>query len=298
MVQKKSTGYKPQPLKFDIKQYAQSPNEAIPRQYFFAAFCSPRGCGKTYSVCQLIKAYEKDPPVNPETNDKAKIKTFVISPTYDQNDAFKSLKSIEDENVYRTYDNNVLEDILAKLKAHKDERDQYEKELAVYKKYAKMQKETDIDKLKPEELFLLEKIDFQPPEKVDEYSFFLVVDDMLGSKMFSTGKNPFVQLCIKNRHHRLNIIILSQHLKAVPKSLRGNVNVFWIGRFGSRSILPDLYEETASALCTEKEFEELYDAATEGKHGALVVDFTKPQDQRFSRSFEEYLVPGKPPQPL
>lgn len=290
MPQREPTGYRPPELKFKKSSYAQSKNLSLPRQYFVMAAIAPRGVGKTYSTCQLLKAYEDSPPIDSDGNRQG-VRIFVISPTFQANECFKALKNLDEDDVYGTYSEGVLKEILEKIEHENEETKKYQEAVKRWKRFQKAKRPEDLSQ---EDLLWLDMNDFEPPE-TPKYphgvSNFLVVDDMVGSSVYKQGQNPFTNLLLKNRHHRINIVLLAQSLKSIPRTVRGNVSVWWIGRFGTRSHLPDLYEECGSALCREDQFEELYDAATQDQHGALVIDFSQPKDKRFSQSFHTVLKP-------
>lgn len=296
MVELKSTGYKPPALTYKSTKYAQSKNPVLPSMYFVSVFCGPRGGGKTFSATQLIKAYEESPPIDTDNNKHA-IRTFIISPTFEQNECFKALKSLDMDDVYLTYSPDVLEEILAKIKAEEEAIKEYKEKLALWKKFKRVKSETDLNKLLEKEglmcLFNLDMDDFQepePPRYPNGVSNILVIDDMIGSSIFSNGKNAFTHLLLKNRHHRLAICIMSQNLKSIPKAIRGNCSLWWVGKFGSpKPLLEELYDEIASGSCTFEQFEQYYKTATDRDYGSLVVDFSKPKDKRFSINFVDYL---------
>jgi hypothetical protein len=287
----RSTGLNLRELKYKKTPYPQSPLDVLPRQFFTLLALGPRGSGKTYSVCQLLKEFERHPPENPDGT-RQEVRTIVISPTYDANECFRALKSLdEDVDVHITYSPKVLQDILDDLKEIKKEREKYVKELEVYKKY---QRTKNGNRLSLEELGILERLDYNHPEEPDYpngVSTFLVIDDMVGSSIFKSGSNPFVNLLLRNRHHGINVIIMTQSLKSIPRSIRGNISVFMCFRFGARQFLPDLYEEAFSGELSYDEFERVYDEATSGPHDCLVLDTTKPKGSRLLISWREYIEP-------
>lgn len=286
MVRIEKNDYNPPTLKYPKTEYAQSPNMALPRQYAVCAFVAPRGVGKTYSCVELIKSFELAPPE--KDGIKHRLRTYVISPSFDANPVFKSLKSLSDEDVYTSYSESILEEIKDKIQADKEKYEEYERKMKAFHKLKKVKR---VEELSSDELFLLDELDFEEPEKVEPVSSWLVVDDMVGSAIYKGGRNAFTTMLLKNRHMRLNIALLVQHLKAIPKSIRGNVSMYFIGKFGSKSILPDIYEECASALLTEEQFNEFYETATSRDHGSLIIDFSQPREKRFSINFKEYLLP-------
>jgi hypothetical protein len=79
-------------------------------------------------------------------------------------------------------------------------------------------------------------------------------------------------------------------MKSVPKDMRLNCNLFFLGKFSNKkAILEDLYEEVSSIL-TEKQFENLYDKAiNDNQHGALIIDLTGSK-KRFYNNLEKELI--------
>jgi len=125
-----------------------------------------------------------------------------------------------------------------------------------------------------------------PPSSKNGYCNFLVIDDMIQTPIFRKGNNAFTNLVLKNRNicgtkSGLNILILTQSLKEIPKTIRINTNVFCIFKFASKKvIIDDLYTEVSN-LCSEEDFESLLDHATKGEHNCLTIDFTQDEENRF-----------------
>lgn len=289
MVTKEPTHFKTPVLKYKKTPYPQSQNSTLPRQYFVLAAIGPRGSGKTYSITQLIKAYEDSPPINPDGT-KQDIRVFVISPTVDQQDSFKALKSIDPGDVYRSYKPSILEDILESMNHEKQETLQYKRDLELFQKFSKIR---TLNQLTSDELMELNMRDFEPPEKPkypNGVSNIICIDDMIGSELYRNGHNPFMTLLLRNRHLSTNIILCSQSMKGIPKTIRGNISCWMVFKFGQKTILQDLYEE-AGADVSEKTFFELFDEATNDAHNYLVIDFSKPKSERFGQSFKYFLKP-------
>ena len=79
-------------------------------------------------------------------------------------------------------------------------------------------------------------------------------------------------------------------MKSVPKDMRLNCNLFFLGKFSNKkAILEDLYQEVSSEL-TEKQFENLYDKSiNNNSHGALIIDLTG-NKKRFYNNLEKELI--------
>ena len=94
---------------------------------------------------------------------------------------------------------------------------------------------------------------------------------------------------LKNRHLGINILAMTQNLRAIPKSIRTNTSLFVVFRYASKRIITeDLYEEVSNILTLDR-FEEVYEFATGGDHSALVLDFTGSKESRIRRNFDTIL---------
>jgi hypothetical protein len=161
--------------------------------------------------------------------------------------------------------------------------------MKVWHKFLKMKNEKDLQKLDPLELQQLEMDDYQEPKKPRfplGVANFIVLDDLVGSSAFrSVGKSALTNMVLKNRHLAINFLILTQNLKAIPRSIRTNTSLFVIYRFASQKVIcQDLWEEVSNCITVEN-FEKIFHFATEGEHNALVIDFSQPKDARFKKNF-------------
>jgi hypothetical protein len=76
-------------------------------------------------------------------------------------------------------------------------------------------------------------------------------------------------------------------MRGIPKNIRLNVSLFVLYRFANKSVvLDDIYQEVSGKL-TKKDFESLYDYATQDDHDALVIDMTgSSKDLMFRKNFD------------
>jgi len=115
----------------------------------------------------------------------------------------------------------------------------------------------------------------------------ILFDDLVGSSALRNGKSALNYLAIRNRHLQVNIGLLVQGMRQVPKIIRQNTNVFAIWKFANKKVvLEDLYEEVSNCL-KPAEFEQLYEYCTEEEHGAMVMDFSQSKERRFKKGFAE-----------
>lgn len=273
-------------LVYKQSKYPQSSNPFLSRCFFISLFVGARSSGKTYSCVQLLKQYEKAGIKKDSVTIPQKIVLF--SPTVSANPVFTSLKYLHEDDIHTKYSDAKLVKVIKQIQEMKEEIKQYKEDMKVYNRFLKKKKLTQ------DEVFQLEKWQFEPPQKpecgVEDFVVHLVLDDLLGSEAFkSIGKSALTELCLKNRHLGINILILCQNLKGVPKSIRINTSVFVIFKFANKRVIEDLYEEVESTM-TQKQFEDLLDHATEGEHHHLTIDFTVDKLQRFKRDFDTVLI--------
>ena len=251
-----------------------------------------RGNGKTYTICKMIKHYEK----HKITKDgvEYKLRTHLISPTIQANEIYQSLDSLDmKEDAHNNYSDQLLLDIIKDVKEKKEEYDKYLLYKSSYETFMKTP-ESKLEKLyetDPEIFHLLEEYDYihprdfkHDPPKVN----IIILDDLLGSNVFTRKtQSVLTNAMIKNRHMQIVFCVLVQSIRAVPKTIRMNCSVFQLAKFGSKKfVLQDIYEEVSNIITIEK-FEELYDFATNKKYGSLIIDTTN--GKRFLSNFNSEL---------
>jgi hypothetical protein len=98
---------------------------------------------------------------------------------------------------------------------------------------------------------------------------------MIGSNIFKNGRSAFTNLVIRNRHVIAgNIIIATQSIMQIPKTIRLNSNLIVMFKFANKqAVINDVYP-VVSAYVTEEKLMELYEYATSENHSALVIDGT------------------------
>jgi hypothetical protein len=279
--------------------YPKSDNKNLFNLFFNFAGVASRGGGKTFSTVKIIKEYENSKMISGEGEHK--IRTILISPTYDANkNLWRNLKSLDENDIYEEYSEAILKNIIDDIKQIIDEVDIYNKYIYYYDLVDKTPKNEIQTLLKsnPEISFLLKKFNYESPTKVKKFFryttkpiTFLILDDCMGSSAFNRkSENLLKYWLIKNRHIFTSFFLLVQSMKSIDKSVRLNCNLFFLGKFSNKkAILTDLYEEVGSIL-TEKEFEKLYDKAiNDNPHGALIIDLTGSK-KRFYNNLEKELI--------
>ena len=275
-------------LKYKNNKYPQCSDLNLPRMYFVSLFIGSRGSGKTYSCCQLLKLYEKYGLAMGGHYMQQRI--ILISPTAPANPVLTSLKNLNPSDILWTYSDSLLMDIMDDIASERIKSAEYQKKLCLWNKCLKMKNLYELDQ---EELIQLENMHYEPPELPiypNGVVNFLILDDLVGSAAYkSTGKSALTNLVLRNRHMGINILMMTQNLRSVPKSIRSNTSLFVIFKFASkRIIVDDLYEELSNCVTLEN-FEKLIDFATVDEHDSLVIDFSQPKTHRFKKNWSTIL---------
>mgnify|MGYP006275210357 CR=1 FL=1 len=280
--------------------YPKSNNQDLFNLFFNYLGVGSRGSGKTYNVVKIIKQYENEFMTSKQGEHK--IRTILISPTYDANkNLWGNLKSLNENDIYESYSEDILQDIIDDINEIIEEVKFYNLYVYYYKIVENTHKK-DIKKLLDENeeiLDVLRKFDFKNPSKIkNNFRYttkpitFIILDDIMGSDALNRkSKNLLVYWLIKNRHIFTSFFILVQSMKSVPKSIRINCNLFYLAKFSNKkAILNDLYEEVSSII-TEKQFENIYDKAiNEGEYGSLIIDLTGKKKRFYSGLNKELII--------
>ena len=288
-------------FKFDPKNsklnYPECRCGKCPLFYWNLLSVASRGSGKTYNIVKLIKHYED----NKLTDNDGKVhslRTIVISPTLDANLIFNNLKSLDEKDKHDKYSDELLQSIVDEIKKEKEETEAYHKYVEAYKKtsHIRENKLNDFFDKNPEIYEILKTHNFDDPDEIPPPKHLIspvniiVLDDLMATGAFTNKRlSSLTNNLIKNRHNGISFAILAQSVKSIPKNIRLNCNVFFIGKFASKSvILEDLYEEVSNIL-TPQQFEELYDKATQEQYGALIIDSSH-KTKRFLSGLDKELI--------
>ena len=272
--------------------YPQCNDDGAPRNYFVALFVGARGSGKTYLLTKLLKTFEEKKCYKDGSEVPQRI--ILVSPTAhsDSNMIFKSLKNLDwDVDVITEYSDDVLKDKMEEVKADLLQSKEYKEYKRVWEKF----KKESVKKLTDEECELLMKYDFEdfedipPPKYPSGFLVHWIVDDMIGSNIFKNGRSAFTNLVIRNRHIIPgNIIIATQSIMQIPKTIRLNSNLIVMFKFANKKMVLDDIYPVVSAYVTEEKLMELYEYATKEPHDALVIDGTG-RKIVFKKNFDKLL---------
>jgi hypothetical protein len=280
-------------IKIHKKPEPRCNNEALPSFFFNALFIGITGAGKSYSMIKLLKMYEHEGVIDDE-GFACEMRYILISPTSksDANAVFQLLK-IEEDDLIDDFSFDVLEDKVNELIEEKKMISEWNLYCKVFKKFYKNQ---DIDSLTDEELEVLEKYGMDPdetPRRKKTKIYWLIVDDMIGSGIFSrSNKNKFNNLVILCRHHSICIAMTAQHLNAVPPLIRSNCKVYVIFKANNfKKIVEGVFNEV-SGLLTLDNFIAMYEDATKemNNHLTIINDKKMPEKYKYRKNWNDYYV--------
>jgi hypothetical protein len=67
----------------------------------------------------------------------------------------------------------------------------------------------------------------------DGFITHYIIDDMIGTNIFKNGRSLLTNLCIRKRHITpSNIIISTQSMMMIPKTIRFSANLYGYGHSG------------------------------------------------------------------
>ena len=213
-----------------------------PQFYFNLLSVASRGSGKTFNICKLISHYEQNKLIDNDGKIHP-LRTIVISPTLDANPIFKNLKSLDEKDIHDKFSDELLQSIVEGIKTDKEETDAYNKYLEAYKKAMNVSKTKMIDFFdkNPDIYDILKVYDFEDPEEIPKPKNLvapvniIILDDLMATGAFTNKKlSSLTNNLIKNRHNGISFAILAQSVKSIPKNIRLNCNVFFVGKFASK----------------------------------------------------------------
>jgi hypothetical protein len=296
MIEEIPLNFKFNPKNSDLN-YPQCRCGQCPMFYFNLLSVASRGSGKTYNVCKLIKHFEDNKLIDNDGKEHP-LRTIVISPTLDANLIFNNLKSLADEDKHDKFTDELLQEIVDGIRKDKEETEEYHKYVEAYKKTinVKENKLNEFFENHPDIYDILQKQNFEDPDEIPQPKHLIspvniiVLDDLMATGAFTNKKlSSLTNNLIKNRHNGISFAILAQSVKSVPKNIRLNCNLFFVGKFASKKVvLEDLYEEVSNVLSPEQ-FEELYDKATEEQYGSLIIDCSH-KEKRFLCGLDKELL--------
>lgn len=260
------------------KPIPQSSNKDLPLMFNTQLYIGSKGRGKTHSLVSLLSLYEQS--VISDGISDYDMRCFLIAPTAysTANSIYQSLKSLDKDDIYLEYSDEILQKIIDDIKAKADD---YQEYLDYKKIYDKLEKNDDLwsrgaNKLTDEELMELDKFEFRSPYEVfgevKPNVNFIIFDDLVGTGSFTLKSRSLINnLTIKHRHLKCNLIFTTQGFKQIPPIVRNNIDIYVIFKSASHKEVLDKIYQDISGYVSYDDFKELYEYATEDSHDSLVL---------------------------
>lgn len=278
--------------------YETPPN--CPKAHQNCLVIGKRGSGKSVSAVNLIEMMKYD-------------RVFIISPTMASNKDLMERLNVDEADVFEDPDDIECLDIIRE--AIEQEADDLDKYLDDMKKYnllmRLMNRKSPIDI--PEELL----VDFFNPQSGNfekpthkwggkKPMCGLLIDDCVGSRLFSKGIQRLNKLTILHRHLGglknvegaigLSLFFLVQSYVVahggISKCIRNNATTIILFKTKNSRELNQIVEECSGEIEPEV-FMEMYNYALQCKHDFLFIDLHKKDEHAssFRRNFNEFLIP-------
>jgi hypothetical protein len=270
------------PVEVKKVKYPQCKDCNAPHNFYVALFVGSRGTGKSYQLTKMLKQIEDKKVYDPDGH-QVPLRTILISPTAfsQSNNCFSALSSIDWQNdIFEGYDETEYKNKIGEMKQDLDDAKKFKNYKRCYKIFEKID---DVNKMKIEDIMVLYEKDYEHYDNIEQVKYpegfitNIIVDDMVGDKIFKLGRNFFVNSVLRNRHINsgLNFLIAVQAINSVPKNIRLNANYLSLFKFANSQMIINDILPNLSAWVDEKQLLELYDYATKEKHSSLIADMTK-----------------------
>lgn len=268
--------------------------EMLPKAHMITMAVAPRGGGKSVAISNLMKNIKFD-------------RVFVISPTFHSNSSLMSMLPIDHDDVYEnTDDPSIVDKIVKKVEAERDDLYKYQQDMKDYNKF--MKNLHSGSHLEEESLFRFYKNGYfpKPEHKWGGRRPFMAVlcDDVQGSKLMSSRKID--NLVIKHRHIGsfpddqpslgVSIFFLIQNYSSkaggISRAIRNNATNMLIFKCKDEKQLDQMASEMSGEVDKET-FLKVYERATDEPHSFLFVDLFPKQTHpsQFRKRFDQFLIP-------
>ena len=269
----------------------------LPRLHQACLVVGPRGAGKTTACVNLVERLPFD-------------RIFVISPSVKSNKELMARLKLHEEDVFENPDDAA---VLDRVKAAIDqERDDLESFLDKMRRYRQLMKRIySATALPDDELTeFYHEGDFKAPKHKwngRRPCMALILDDCMGSRLFTQGVRRLNQFTIGHRHLGqlkqggalgCSLFILCQSYKAqaggISKCIRNNVTSIILFSSKNQKQLDEVADECAGEVSPDV-FMEVYNECIKDKHDFMFIDLhKKPQHpSMFRRNLSEFVIPSK-----
>lgn len=272
-----------------------------PKLHTLSIINGKRGGGKTVCVTNYLKKMLAEGLLD---------KIFVVTPTYQSNREIWSICELTERDC-RPPSLNVLSEIVSEMEAIKEEWDDFERQLDLYKQFQDYMDHPTAD-IDEEKLILFYEhgyVDVPHVEKPkwkyqrgDEEAhpprFAVVLDDCLNAEVMRRPSAGLVNFCIRHRHIcgglGCSVFMLVQTYcgrGGIDRAIRENTTHLYLFRIADIKQIKKVYEECDLNLEFD-EFLGMLKLAHDVPFNFLMIDFN-PDDptEQFRNGWNEFLIP-------
>ena len=271
--------------------------EMMPKSHTSTLFVGARGAGKTLSAVNMLKNMNYD-------------RIFVISPSVKSNKAIMDMLNLDDSDVYDDPDDlENLDKIIAEVNKERDDLEEYEEKI---KNWSKFQKKLQNPMFSVPDSLLMDYYNpatgnFEKPQHRyggKKPHLALLIDDCMGSLLFTKGIRKLNNLFIKHRHIApfkkgsalgISLYPLVQSYIAqsggISKCIRGNITSMILFKTKNLKELDQIATEMAGEVSKETFFK-IYEDCYKDKYDFMMIDLHKKKEHpsMFRRNFNEFLM--------
>jgi hypothetical protein len=276
--------------------FAYDTDPALPKAHMVNLTIGKRGAGKSVAVTNLINKLKFD-------------RVLAISPTFKSNSQLMKSLNIDPDDVFEDLDDpKIVDNVIAKVDAERDDLVRYNNEMREYRMLIKELKNGHSPVRDDTLLKFFYDNNFHPPQhKYNGRNPFiaLLVDDAQGSKLFRDKK--ITGLVIKHRHlgsfedDRPSIGIspffLVQNFRSqaggISRAIRNNATNVILFKSKDETELKQIASELSGEISTEQ-FMKAYDMAMKDEpHAFLFIDMhpKKEHPSGLRSKFNKFLIP-------
>ena len=229
----------------------------LPQHPFSMLIVAPKGSGKTNLICNLIlnqyKGYFH--------------RIVVCSPTLENDpkwEIVKKTKGVLKENTklehilsQRPKNNKKRKWKVVSTEQQKEDLSKFDGKIDTDDMFSEQQNLYPIIQHQQSVIEYLNQEGYEDQSKYLVDRVLIILDDQAGLFKMGNSHNPFVNFVLKHRHYSTSIIVVTQAYKAIPKSIRTNMNVLILFEIANKAELSVIYEEYPDRL-DEEEWLSLY----------------------------------------
>ena len=279
------------------KAFAYETAQDLPKLHQNCLIIGARGSGKTVAAVNLLGMLPFD-------------RIFCISPTVKSNQELMRRLKIDPQDVYENPDDVAcIQHVKEANEKEAADLDKYEEDMRRYNKLMKTLHSTSpLFQVSDEDLeTFFHDGDFKKPEHKwngRKPCCALLLDDCMGSQLYTKGIRQLNQLCIFHRHVGqlkkggsigISLFFLLQSYLAqaggISKCIRNNATSLLVFASKSEKQLDEIADECSGEV-SKATFMKVYTHAIQQKHDFLFIDFFKKQEHpsMFRRNFSEYIL--------